>query len=74
MKVIVAGATGTAGRGIVEACLADERITKVIIVTRRAVCGQVESNPKTEIVMHHDFSQYPEELMQRFEGAEACLW
>lgn len=74
MKVIVTGATGTAGRGIVKACLADERITKVIILTRRNVAGDVESNPKVEVVMHRDFSQYPDELMQRLEGAEACLW
>ena len=74
MKVIVTGATGTAGRGIVQACLADERITKLTILTRRAVASEVESDPKVEVVMHHDFSQYPDELMQRLEGAEACLW
>jgi uncharacterized protein YbjT (DUF2867 family) len=74
MKVIVTGATGTAGRGIVQACLADDRITKIIILTRRAVARDVESSPKTEVVMHHDFSQYPDELMARLEGADACLW
>ena len=74
MKVIVTGATGSAGQGIVEACLADERITKIIIVTRRNVAGDVESNDKVEVVLHSDFSEYPDELMTRLEGAEACLW
>ncbi|KAI9901114.1 hypothetical protein N3K66_002931 [Trichothecium roseum] len=74
MKVIVTGATGTAGRGIVKACLEDDRITEVIILTRRAVSGSVESHPKVQVVMHHDFSQYPDNLMDKLAGAEACLW
>lgn len=74
MKVIVTGATGTAGQGIVKACLADERITKVVILTRRAVAEEVETNPKVEVVLHDDFSQYPDELMKKLHGAEACLW
>lgn len=74
MKVIVAGATGTAGRGIVKACLDDERITKVVTLTRRGVATDVEEHPKTETVVHDDFSQYPDELMERLKGAEACLW
>lgn len=74
MKVIVTGATGKAGREIVKHCIADERITKIVILTRRAVAGMVESNPKTEVVMHQDFSRYSDELLRRLEGAEACLW
>lgn len=74
MKVIVFGSTGATGSEIVNHCFADERITKVIIVTRKAVPIDVESHPKAEVVMHHDFTQYPEEMMRRFEGAEVCLW
>jgi uncharacterized protein YbjT (DUF2867 family) len=74
MKVIVTGATGTAGQGIVKACLADNRISKVIILTRRAVAKEVEADSKVEVVLHDDFSHYPEELMQKLHGAEACLW
>ena len=74
MKVIVTGATGNAGGGMVKACLANERITKVLILTRRNVASDIESHPKVEVIMHDDFSTYPDELMQRLEGAEACLW
>lgn len=74
MKVIVTGATGTAGKGIVKACLADQRIEKILILTRRAVAKDVEADPKVEVILHDDFSQYPEELMAKLEGAEACLW
>ncbi|KAI5457034.1 hypothetical protein BGZ63DRAFT_82454 [Mariannaea sp. PMI_226] len=74
MKVIVTGATGVVGKEIVRQCLADVRITKVVILTRRAVSMDVESHPKTEVVMHQDFSKYSEDLLRRLEGASACLW
>lgn len=74
MKVIVTGATGTAGREIVRNCLADARITKVVILTRRAVSGDVESHPKAEVVMHQDYSRYSDDLLRRLEGAEVCIW
>lgn len=74
MKVIVTGATGVVGKEIVRNCLQDARITKVVILTRRAVSMDVESHPKTEVVMHQDFSRYSDELLTRLEGASACLW
>ncbi|KAF7560643.1 hypothetical protein G7046_g3514 [Stylonectria norvegica] len=73
MKVIVTGATGAAGKEIVKNCIADARITKIVILTRRAVSGDVESHPKCEVVMHQDFSRYSDDLLRRLEGAEACL-
>lgn len=74
MKVMVTGATGTAGQGIVKACLADERVTKVLIVTRRTVAKEVEKHAKVEVTLHEDFSNYPDELMAKLQGAEACFW
>ena len=74
MKVIVAGATGEAGRGIVQACLDDDRITKLIVLTRRSVDSQVEKDSRVEVIYHKDFSTYPKELMQQLQAAEACLW
>lgn len=74
MKVIVTGATGVLGKEIVRQCLEDSRITKVVILTRRAVSMDIESHPKTEVMMHQDFSRYSEDMLRRLEGASACLW
>ncbi|PHH60025.1 hypothetical protein CDD81_2193 [Ophiocordyceps australis] len=74
MKVIVTGATGNLGRFIVQHCLDHADITSVVILTRRAVAGHVESHPKVQVVMHHDFGRYPDALLQSLHGAEACLW
>lgn len=74
MKIIITGATGTAGQGIVKACLADDRITSILILTRRQVAKEVEQDPKVEVIIHEDFSTYPDDLMTKLQGAEACLW
>ncbi|KAK2590326.1 hypothetical protein QQS21_011988 [Conoideocrella luteorostrata] len=74
MKVIVTGATGRAGKVVVNNCLDNDRITKVVILTRTGISGDIESHPKVDLVMHQDFTQYSDYLIQRLQGAEACIW
>jgi NAD dependent epimerase/dehydratase family enzyme len=74
MKLIIAGATGTAGRGITQVCLADPRVSKVLILTRRQPSQEVALHDKVEVIIHQDFSTWPTSVLQKLEGAEACLW
>lgn len=54
MKVIVTGATGYVGEGVLLGCLDDPRIEKVLSVSRRN-CGHV--HPKLEEYLVPDFMQ-----------------
>ncbi|XEV02013.1 hypothetical protein FSHL1_007300 [Fusarium sambucinum] len=74
MKVVVTGATGLVGNDIVKQCLSDARITKVVILTRKAVTMDIESHPKADVIMVQDFSRYSDDLLRRIEGSSACLW
>ena len=74
MKVIVAGATGAAGREAVKHCLADDRGTGVFILTRRALPDNISKHAKATVVIHEDFSSYPESILEQLAGAEICLW
>lgn len=74
MKVIIAGATGTAGKEAVKHCLEDDRVKSVFILARRALPDDVSKHAKTTVVIHEDFSSYPESVMEQFAGAEVCLW
>ena len=74
MKVIVTGATGMAGREVVKRCLEEERITELVILTRSPLADAIESHSKAHVIMHNDFSIYPDDLMERLAGAEACIW
>ncbi|KAF4447749.1 nucleoside-diphosphate-sugar epimerase [Fusarium austroafricanum] len=74
MKVVVTGATGLVGNEIVKRCLADARITKVVILTRKAVSMDIECHPKSDVIMVQDFTRYSDEVLLRLEGSSACLW
>lgn len=79
MKVIVTGATGFIGSHIVAACVASPDISSVIVLTRRSVVENsnheaVRTSPKVTEIIHDDFSQYPPSLLERLNGAGACIW
>lgn len=74
MKVIVTGPTGRVGQEVVKKCLENVRITKVVILTRTGLSGEIESHPKADVIMHQDFMQYSDYLIRRMQGAEACIW
>lgn len=74
MKVVVTGATGMVGNEIVKRCLEDPRITKVVILTRRAVSMDIECHPKADVIMVQDFARYSDQVLRQLEGSSACLW
>jgi uncharacterized protein YbjT (DUF2867 family) len=74
MKVIVTGSTGLVGSALLRQCIADDRITKVFALTRKALPDEVTKNPKIAVIIHQDFSTYPEGLLSQLAGAEGCLW
>ncbi len=74
MKVVVFGATGLVGSELLNACIAKDKITKVYVVTRRALSGDHAKNPKVEVILHSDFAQYTPELLDKLRGIELCLW
>lgn len=67
MKVLLFGATGMVGQGVLRACLLDPAVTEVVIVVR-APTGKAE--PKLREIVHDDFAD--------FSGletdADACFW
>jgi uncharacterized protein YbjT (DUF2867 family) len=74
MKVVVVGATGRCGSHATRACIDNERITKVVVITRRPPAEDIASNSKVEVIIHEDFSSWPDEIMKKLGGVEACLW
>lgn len=74
MKVILGGATGNAGRQALKYCLQEDRITWVVVLSRKSLPNEVTNNPKVEVVLHDDFTQYPASILDKLKGAEACVW
>jgi len=70
MKVLVFGATGTAGTGILRACLERRSVSHVRVVARRA---PADTNEKVNVFPHDDYLDYSE-VRGAFAGLDACLY
>ena len=74
MKVILTGATGFIGGEVFLQALANQSITTLVVLTRRALPESATSNPKLEVIILTDFLSYPTEILSQLEGAESCIW
>jgi uncharacterized protein YbjT (DUF2867 family) len=70
MNVVLFGATGMIGAGVLLECLADPRVTSVLVITRSPT-GR--THPKVREVLHADFVNY-ESLRADFSTCDACFY
>jgi len=78
LKVILFGATGMVGQGVLRECLADPQVTAVLAIVRQSLgsllhqgfAGQV--NKLTEIV-HKDFTNFTP-IEKELTGYDACFF
>ena len=70
MNVVLFGATGMVGAGVLLECLADPRVKSVLAITRSSL-GR--SHPKLREVRHTDFFHF-EGLRADFAACDACFF
>lgn len=70
MKVIITGATGMVGEGVLFECLENQHVESVLIVSRR---HYNLSHPKLKELLVPDFSQ-PESFSEQLKGYDACFY
>ncbi len=68
MKVIVTGATGMVGKGVLLECLDHTEITEVLSISRKTTGI---SHPKLKELMHTDFSEFAS-VAEQLKGYDAC--
>ncbi len=66
--MIVTGATGMVGKGVLIECLAHEGITEVLSVSRRSM-GM--THPKLKELLHADFAEF-DSVAGQLQGYDAC--
>ncbi|KAF5651392.1 uncharacterized protein FTJAE_139 [Fusarium tjaetaba] len=71
MKLIVVGATGYIGAGILRQALARSDVTSVVAVTRRPL---EQTATKLQNVIVPDYGAYSPAAKEAFAGAGACIW
>lgn len=70
MKIVLFGATGTVGQGVLAHCLAQPDVEEVLAVTRR---GVDVAHPKLRELRHDDFADYSA-VAGELTGYDACFW
>src|SRR5580692_987901 len=71
MKVILFGATGMVGQGVLRECLLDSGIDEVLAVGRSPLRAQQQ--PKLREVVHKDFADYSA-IEPQLTGYDACFF
>lgn len=70
MKVIVTGASGMVGEGVMLTCLAHPDVEQVLVVGRRP-CGH--THPKLKEIIHKDFYDLSS-IKDQLQGYDACYF
>jgi len=70
VKVLLFGATGMVGAGVLRECLLDDRVSEVIAV-QRSPSG--DAHPKLTELIRTDFFDY-HDARDAFRGADACFF
>jgi len=71
--ILLTGATGHAGSGILAVALRSPAISHITIISRRPV-SLAANNPKATVIIHQDFSSYPPDLLAKLHGITSCVW
>ncbi|HTW66876.1 MAG TPA: hypothetical protein VME17_19790 [Bryobacteraceae bacterium] len=70
MQVLLFGASGMVGQGVLRECLVDPAVTSIVSIAR-SPAGQ--SNPKLREVLHSDFLDFST-IEDRIAGFDACFF
>lgn len=70
LNVLLFGATGMVGSGVLLECLADDRVTSVLVIGRTS-CGV--THPKVREILHSDFQNFTA-LQPEFADRDACFF
>lgn len=71
--IVLTGATGLAGSAVLSYALNSPAIARVSVLSRRPV-KLAENQPKANVIIHGDFEDYPQELLDQLKGATGCIW
>lgn len=75
MHLILTGATGLVGSGVLDAMIKMKDISKITILSRRPVPMAADAkDPRINVIIHQDFEKYDAELLGKLKGARGCVW
>ncbi|MEL6668558.1 MAG: NAD-dependent epimerase/dehydratase family protein [Bacteroidota bacterium] len=70
MKVIITGATGMVGKGVLLECLSNDTVTEILVINRKPV---ELTHPKLKEIIHKDFFDLSP-VREELSGYDACFF
>ncbi|KAI0394162.1 putative nucleoside-diphosphate-sugar epimerase [Xylariaceae sp. FL0594] len=75
MHLILTGATGLVGSGVLDAMLKAKGVTKISILSRRPVAmAEDAKDARVNVILHKDFTNYDSAVLEQLKGARGCVW
>ncbi|KAI1738642.1 putative nucleoside-diphosphate-sugar epimerase [Xylaria scruposa] len=75
MHLILTGATGLVGSGVLDAMIKTKDVTKISILSRRPVpMAEDAKDPRINVIIHKDFAKYDSAVLEQLKGAQGCVW
>ncbi|KAI0467712.1 putative nucleoside-diphosphate-sugar epimerase [Xylaria cf. heliscus] len=75
MHIILTGATGLVGSGVLDAMIKMKDVTKISILSRRPVPMVDDAkDPRINVIIHKDFTKYDSAVLDQLKGARGCVW
>ncbi|KAJ8609720.1 hypothetical protein MRB53_038957 [Persea americana] len=71
MKIIITGATGYIGGGVLQRALKVDQITEVVVLSRREIDIK---HAKLKTIIKKDFATYNDEELSQLKGSQGCIW
>jgi uncharacterized protein YbjT (DUF2867 family) len=72
--IILTGATGLVGSGVLQQMLAMEGISQISILSRRPVKMVEGHEDKAKVILHTDYKNYDEALLEQLKDANGVVW
>ncbi|KAF2710371.1 hypothetical protein K504DRAFT_476352 [Pleomassaria siparia CBS 279.74] len=73
MHLILTGATGLVGAGVLHNMLAMESVSRISILSRRPV-PMAEGHDKVNVIIHKDFKTYDDVVLEQLKDAQGAVW
>ncbi|KAI1474886.1 putative nucleoside-diphosphate-sugar epimerase [Daldinia eschscholtzii] len=75
MHLILTGATGLVGSGVLDAMIKMKDVSKISILSRRPVkMAEDAKDPRVNVILHKNFEKFDSELLSQLKGASGCVW
>ncbi|KAI1163769.1 putative nucleoside-diphosphate-sugar epimerase [Nemania serpens] len=75
MHLILTGATGLVGSGVLDAMIKMKDVTKISVLSRRPVpMAEAAKDPRINVIIHKDFTKYDSAVLDQLKGARGCVW